>query len=222
MQAFLHRFAFLVAGVLCGFDRLVFKGRLCQLYRPQGMNCLLSANHVLYKDFKIYAAEVTAKVMAANVPQAKAEGYYRYLKSSKTDKEAVAREFAAARRVKTGLVCILQCVEPALTFDLAKTADGQLTVRREPGKCSQLYHYYIHPQFGWLYVRLQTWFPFEIQVGLNGREWLAQQMDRDRLRYVRSDNKFLWVHDWQRAQQLLARISHHSLPGRSGRCDFDP
>jgi hypothetical protein len=54
-----------------------------------------------------------------------------------------------------------------------------------------------------MYVRLQTWFPFEIQVGLNGREWLARQMDQERLRYVRSDNKFLWVQDWLRAQQLF-------------------
>ena len=66
-----------------------------------------------------------------------------------------------------------------------------------------LYHYYQHPTFGWLYVRLQTWFPFEIQVGLNGRDWLARQMDRDQLRYTRHDNKFLWVRDWQRAQRLL-------------------
>jgi len=52
-------------------------------------------------------------------------------------------------------------------------------------------------------VRLQTWFPFEIQVGLNGREWLARQMDREHLKYERSENKFLWIEDWARAQQLL-------------------
>jgi hypothetical protein len=66
-----------------------------------------------------------------------------------------------------------------------------------------LYHYYIHPQFGWMYLRLQTWFPFEIQIGINGREWLARQMDRTNLKYERSLNKFRWVEDWQRAQQLL-------------------
>jgi len=54
-----------------------------------------------------------------------------------------------------------------------------------------------------MYVRLQTWLPFEIQVGMNGRECLARQMDRVHLKYERSDNKFLWVKDWERAQQLL-------------------
>src|SRR5260370_39924668 len=60
----------------------------------------------------------------------------------------------------------------------------------------------MHRVFGWMYVRLQTWFPFEIQIGINGREWLARQMDREKMSYRRSDNKFLWLEDWQRAQQL--------------------
>src|SRR5688572_14870158 len=167
------------------------------------MNRLLNANRVPFHHFKRYAAEVTAQVVqAAGVCQAKAQGRYRYLNSSKIDKEQVAREFAATRHGRTGLVCVLQCVEPCWTFDWAKTADG-CTIRGEPGKCSHLYHYFLHPTFGWLYVRLQTWFPFDIQVGLNGREWLARQMDRDKLRYIRHDNKFLWVQDWQRAQRLL-------------------
>ena len=204
MEHFLQRFALLVAGVLSGFDRLVFKGKLCPLYSPEGMNCLLSANHVMHKEFKQYAKEVTARVVeTSGMPQAKAQGCYRYLNSSKIDKEQAAREFVPARGRKTGLVCVLGCVEPCWTFDWVTGRDGASTIHGEPGKCLHLYHYYQHPIFGWLYVRLQTWFPFEIQVGLNGREWLARQMNRDKLRYARHENKFLWVRDWQRAQRLL-------------------
>jgi hypothetical protein len=204
MQHFLERFALLVAGVLSGFDRLVFKGKLCALYAPECMNWLLSANHVSHKEFKQYAKEVTARVINASaVTQAKAQDRYRYLNSSKIDKEQAARQFVSARGRKPGLVCVLGCVEPCWTFDWVTERNGVSTIRGEPGKCMHLYHYYQHPTFGWLYVRLQTWFPFEIQVGLNGREWLAHQMDRDKLRYRRHDNKFLWVQDWQRAQRLL-------------------
>src|ERR1700674_330359 len=63
-----------------------------------------------------------------------------------------------------------------------------------------------------MFVRLQTWFPFEIQVYLNGREWLARQMDRAGLSYRRSDNKFLWVEDWTRAQELLHQQLETSWP----------
>jgi hypothetical protein len=49
----------------------------------------------------------------------------------------------------------------------------------------------------------QTWFPFPIQVWLNGWEWLARQMERVGLQYVRPHNCFPWVANWARAQRLL-------------------
>jgi hypothetical protein len=101
-----------------------------------------------------------------------------------------------------GLAAVLRCVEPCWTFDV-KSREGRLRIVGERGKCSSLYHYFRHPQFGWMYVRLQTWFPFEVQIGLNGREWLAHRMDLEGMKYRRSDNKFLWVEDWQQAQRWL-------------------
>ena len=203
MERFLQKFGGIVLGVLCGFDRLVFKGKLRQLYSPNGMNCYCSANHVLRKEFKAHAKEVTERVLQASlVDKAKSLGRFRYLNSSQLSKEEVAREIAAEHSVKEGLVCVLQCVEPCWTFDL-KSKDHWLTVEGGMGKCSQLYHYYLHPQLGWMHVRLQTWFPFEMQVYINGREWLSRQMDAAGLSYQRSDNKFLWVSDWKRAQELL-------------------
>jgi hypothetical protein len=204
MKAFLQKFAVIVAGVLQGFDRVVFKGKLTQLYRGEGMHCLLRANHIRREQFKIFAAATTKKVLAESlVGKAKELDRFRYLNSSRTDKEQLARQIAQEHDVREGLVCVLQCVEPCWTFDLAKSPAGVPFICGEWGKCSHLYHYYIHPRFGWMYVRLQTWFPFEFQIGINGREWLARQMDREKLKYTRSDNKILWTEDWQRAQQLL-------------------
>lgn len=212
MKTFVRRFGEVVLGLLSGFDRLVFKGKLRQLYSPNGMNCYLAANHVLRKDFKTHAKAVTEQILQASLlAQAKALGRFRYLNSSQISKEAVARQIAAEHQVREGLVCVLQCVEPCWTFDL-KSQERQLTVQGEMGKCSQLYHYYLHAQFGWMHVRLQTWFPFEMQVYLNGREWLARQLDRDGVSYRRSDNKFLWVSDWQRAQQLFDQQLQTSWP----------
>ena len=204
MKAFLQRFGSLVAGVLQGFDRLVFKGKLRQLYGGEGMQAFFGLNRIRREDFKPFVAQVTKQVLEASlVSEAKKLQRYRYLNSSGIDKDKTARQIAAEQGVQEGLVCVLQCVEPCWTFDMVKDRRGTPIIRGEPGKCSQLYHYYIHPTFGWMYVRLQTWFPFEIQVGLNGREWLSRQMDADKLSYRRSDNKFLGVADWQRAQQLF-------------------
>ena len=68
---------------------------------------------------------------------------------------------------------------------------------------NMLYAYQKHPELGFLYARIQTWFPFQIQVGMNGREWLARQMDREKLSYRQHQNCFTFIEDFPRAQQLM-------------------
>jgi len=204
MKSFLQRFGGLVLAVLSGFDRLIFRGKLCPLYSPDGMNIYLAANKVLRKDFDHHVAQVTRQVLDASlIDTAKEQKLYKYLNSTKIDKDQVAREFAKQSGIKEGLVCLLQCVEPCWSYELGKDDEGLLTVQGKPRKCSNLYHYFLQPQFGWMFVRLQTWFPFEIEVYVNGREWLARTLDQEGLGYQRSDNKILWVDNWQRAQEVL-------------------
>jgi len=49
---------------------------------------------------------------------------------------------------------------------------------------------------------VQTWFPFTLQVYVNGHEWLARQMDKRGLRYRRLENAFLWLEDPGRVQRI--------------------
>src|SRR5207237_6407727 len=65
------------------------------------------------------------------------------------------------------------------------------------------YFYQQHPVFGFMHLRLQTWFPFQVEVCLNGREWLARQMDKRGLKYQRQDNYIAWLSDVAKAQQLM-------------------
>jgi hypothetical protein len=44
-----------------------------------------------------------------------------------------------------------------------------------------------------MHVRLQSWAPYSIQVYVNGRKWLARQLDRRGIAYSKSDNKITWV-----------------------------
>jgi hypothetical protein len=71
MKTFLATFGHLVLGVLHGFDRLVFRGHLRQLSYAHGMDCYLSANRVLLKDFKAHAKERTAMLIDASLAEAR-------------------------------------------------------------------------------------------------------------------------------------------------------
>jgi len=70
-------------------------------------------------------------------------------------------------------------------------------------KCLFVYRYWQDPQLGWRNARIQTWFPFSIQIRLNGREWLARQMTQQGIAYQKQDSCFVSVSDWLGAQQLL-------------------
>ena len=41
--------------------------------------------------------------------------------------------------------------------------------------------YFLDPELGLIHIRLTTWFPFSVQVYVNGHSWLAQQMLKRRL-----------------------------------------
>ena len=61
-----------------------------------------------------------------------------------------------------------------------------------------LYQYWYDEYFGFMGARIQTWFPFAIQMWMNGREWLAHRMDREGLAYRRQDNCFPWMADFRK------------------------
>ncbi len=103
-----------------------------------------------------------------------------------------------------GLICILTAVEVCQTYELVRDRESKhLNLVPRPRECLHLYHYYIHPVLGVMHARIQTWFPFSIQICVNGREWLARSVDAARIKYVRRDNCFTWLKDPEQAQRLM-------------------
>lgn len=205
MQKFIANHQDQISGVLSGFDRLVFRGTLRSIAHAAGMNQYLSRNEVLLKNFGAHVERVSQRLKAASLAEAVATGRpVRYLASAKISKEDIARRIAVEDGIHQGLVCVLTSVEPCRTFEIYRDRETKhLQLQPRIRKCLFLYHYLVHPVFGFLNARIQTWFPFSIQICLNGREWLAQQMDQASLAYARQDNCFPWIEDWAQAQHLM-------------------
>jgi hypothetical protein len=207
MQSFLTRHASEVKGVLSGFDRVRFRGTLRWLASVQGLGTFLHHQRVLLKEFKTYAQGLTEQIKHS--AQQLAEQQHRplhHLPSSSLRKEDFARHIAERDSITDGLVCVLTAVEPCHTLTVGPNRDTRrLEVRAEPRKCLHVYFYLIDRELGWLNLRLQTWFPFTVQVVINGREWLAQQLGRRHIPYERRDNCFVDIADMILAQQLLDR-----------------
>ena len=65
-----------------------------------------------------------------------------------------------------------------------------------------LYFYFLDPALGLIHIRLTTWFPFTVQIYVNGHSWLAQQMLKRRLGFNIQDNAFTALDDPKAAQKL--------------------
>jgi hypothetical protein len=128
-------------------------------------------------------------------------------------KDELAREMAARDQLADGLICVLTCVEPCQTFEIHRHRElKRLQIRSHRSKCLHLYHYFFHPQFGFMSARLQTWFPLTIQVCLNGREWLARQLTREGIAFQQRGNCFTWIEDLPRAQEIMDRVLRTPWP----------
>ena len=134
------------------------------------------------------------------------DGMMEYLQSPKIRKDEHARNIALNNDIQDGLICVLTCVEPCKTYDIYRNRDRKmLELKPRMRKCKFLYHYWIDPRLRFMSARIQTWFPFSIQVCINGREWLSRRMDETGLQYKRYENGFPWISDFTKTQKIMDR-----------------
>ena len=204
-ESFYSKFGKLITAVLSGFDRIRFRASLRMLYQAGVMERYLGYCGVKLKEFKSFAEATTAKVKAAAYQAARETGRpVQYLGNGELSKENLARELARRDKIKQGLIAVFTAVEPCLSYSLRGDQEAkQIKLVLETRKCTHFYHYYMHEQFGMLHVRVQSWLPFNVDVCLNGRAWLARQMDSVGIDYDQRDNCSIWVSDPVGAQELL-------------------
>jgi hypothetical protein len=218
MQKFIAKFGNMIQGVISGADRLVFRGSLRAIQYPFGIMGYLWHKQVPLTAFGKHAEQVTQQIKEASLAEARRLNRpIQYLPSSKTDKKKPAEQIAARDQVENGLICVMSCVEPCLSFEVGPNPQKkQLEVKHRLRKCLFFYPYWMHPLLGFMSARIQTWFPFQVQIYRNGREWLAQQMKRAELAYIRHENCFPWIEDYARAQALMEQQLQTDWPKELG------
>lgn len=190
--------------VLSGFDRLRFCGESRLLNHAGGVNRYLFQQPLLRKDFTEHCAQLTQRWRLETQARAQREGVpVQYLNRPLIDKEARALELARLHGRTSGRIALLTCQESALTYRLRKNDQGFFEPRKETVRCNHLYHYFLHERFGLCYVRLQTWFPYTVRVGLNGRLGLARALEQRGVPFQRHRNLLTAIDDPGLAQPLL-------------------
>jgi hypothetical protein len=213
MKSFLSRFGSFVLFVLSGFDRLRLAGESRLLNHGRGVQSYLWQQQILFKDFPAHAQQLTHALRQRTETLAKEQEVPLLpLNSPTIDKEATALQLAQPHPGRCGRIAVLSCVESCMTYRLRKNAQGLIEPRKEVGKCLHYYHYFQHERLGLCYVRLQSWFPFSVRVGLNGREWLYQQLRQHGCDCQRLGNLLVQVADPALAQALLDEQTRTDWP----------
>ena len=118
MDTLLHKHRDKIKGVLEGFDRIIFKGRLGSLCRAALMAAYLHNHGVLNKDYRDWVMNASAVIIRD------AEAYSMrqcgigtlYLPSCHIRKEAKAHEQQIKPGVANGLIGTYSCLESCNTY----------------------------------------------------------------------------------------------------------
>lgn len=215
METFLSIHQDEIVGTLSMFDRMIFKGYLTGFFPKGAFGAYLSRQGILLKDFSNFVQERTKALKAHIEGLAEAAGRpLQYLSSTKgPSKEDMVRSIAERDGVREGLVCVFSVLETCMSFDVqGNRVTHKLEVVRRQRKCLHYYCYYLDAEFGLMHIRLQSWFPFDIQIYMNGREWLARQLDQRGIHYDRYDNKLTHIADLKTAQTLCKRFTQRKWP----------
>jgi hypothetical protein len=210
MNAFLQQHAKVVSGMISGWDRLRFRGTLMRICHPGGLSGFFHASGKLFSQFKEFALASSAQLKQAALAAAQELGRpVMYLPTSRISKEEVARQCARDDGITQGLICCITALEPCSSLVIRKDkATGRFDFKSSRPNCLHVYHYYMHPIFGFMHVRLQTWLPFSQFICINGREWLCRSLDAAGIAYLRKENCLLQVDDVAAAQRLLDEQVH--------------
>ncbi len=215
MRELIARFGKAVKGVLTGFDRIVFKGTILPLAHEEGAMSFLRWRGVLNRDYKSWMrAQTEALITAVDHTVREQTGKpIVWLNTWRADKEQLARKRQEQVGIETGVIGAWSCPESCWSYRARYSAEkGYPQLGRYTTQCKHLYLYLDHAQYGWMNVRLQTWFPYHIQIALNGREWLRRRLEAHGVDFLRQGNKFLHIADYALAQRFLRQQLDRQWP----------
>lgn len=219
MPSFLAKHAGKISGVLECFDRVILRGHLPIAGTGYFSTWLYSKNISLnlkqpepgwwtFKEAAPWFAD-TLKAHAQTFA-AKANRLYKHLPTHEKMEQS-ARDLAVNDHILDGLVCVYGAMETCRTFRV-RYGDGAPKIGSDRRVSLVLYYYWMDRDFGLMHVKIQTWFPFTVQVYVNGHEWLARKLAGKGIAFQKVDNAFVSLSDPKRASEIARGFWRREWP----------
>ncbi len=193
-------------------DRIIFRG-LLPVQWDQSLNhyvdCVLGIRR---KDFIPKLEGLSQQLVDHAKELAQAQGAPYEYRQGGFSKEKYIDKIDCKRGHPEGLLAVL-CVQENDRTVKIRPGEGkpQLYFDKRPHRV--LYFYFNDLAYGRRFVRIQTYFPYTIEVYVNGHSWLTEQMVGARMAFVQQDNALCDIGDPQAAQALADRFAELNWAG---------
>ena len=202
-----------INGVLETFDRMIINGYILQLCNYNQFLYYLIKNNIKLKDFNQFALSQTKSLCNHIDEYIKNNNVeVKHFQVSNFDKDELARKDFEKYPDKIGLVSGFSTVEVCNTMTVKPNHDTKkLEVTSRSTKCKHYYLYFNDQEFGWMFIKIQTWFPYNVQIYINGREYLSKLLDKNNIKYEMFNNSFSYIEDFDKAQELANNILNQKI-----------
>jgi hypothetical protein len=84
-------------------------------------------------------------------------------------------------------------------------------LHRSTVMCNQYYFYLVDEDFGPLFIKFSSYFPYTARINLNGHEYAKRQLEKEGITYEALDNGVLTCEDPARLQQILDDLNETKI-----------
>jgi len=199
-----------------GIDRMYLNVYIPRLQSPQGVAAFFRyhrghqyASSVLMDPIsKSFISAIEAFATAGEIP------VIQFRKGER--KDDIAAEMRKGFEAEEGVVFIGKAQEKTRVCRTEKRTNPS-TGRPFPWivhSTAMVNHYYIYlidRDFGPLFIKFGSYFPYTAKLCINGHEWLKQQLDQQGIVYEALDNGILSCADPERVQQIADGLSAEKI-----------
>jgi hypothetical protein len=130
------------------------------------------------------------------------------------DKDEKARAYLAKFDKKQGVVLIGKAQEKALGYKAQRKDHGTkvwFNYSRQSLFVTYYYFYILDADFGLFFIKVCTYFPFDVKVCFNGHEWAKQQLRQEGIGFEALNNGFLSCENPVRLQVICHQLDAEKI-----------
>ena len=130
------------------------------------------------------------------------------------DKDEEARVHLAKFEKKQGVVLIGKAQERALGYKGQRKDHGKkvwFDYSRQSLNVTYYYFYILDEEFGLFFIKVCTYFPFDVKVCFNGHEWAKQQLRKEAIGFEALNNGFLSCENPERLQIICHQLDAEKI-----------